>query len=55
MGVLCTWVKRLTDLQILGAVNCAPPDSLAVIRRMGGREGKERVCNRDTVFVSGRK
>ena len=22
MGVLCTWVKLLTDLQILGAVNC---------------------------------
>jgi len=38
-----------------GGCELRRPDSLAVIRRMGGREGKERVCNRDTVFVSGRK
>ena len=38
-----------------GGCELRPPDSLAVIRRMGGREGNERVWNRDTVFVSGRK
>jgi len=54
MGVKCTWVKFLTDLQILrcglhknafggrtrwGSYS-APPDSLAVIRGRGGTEGE---------------
>jgi len=48
MGVLCTWVKFLTDLQILDWVaqnTIAPPDLLAVIRGRDGRDSKERVGN----------
>jgi len=42
MGVLCTWVKLLTDLQILGCElhRNAFGDPLAVIRQRGGREGE---------------
>ena len=60
MGVLCAWVKLLTDLQILGCelhknafggrarwgAIALPPDLVAVIRR-DGRNGKERVGNRE--------
>jgi len=48
MGVLCTWVKLLTDLQIVGCALHKPPepagsysaapDSSAVIRGGEGRE-----------------
>ena len=59
MGVLCAWVKLLTDLQMLGCElhknafggrtrwrAIALPDLVAVIRR-DGRNGKERVGNRE--------
>jgi len=54
MGVLCTWVKLLTDLQILGCKlrtrsgsYSAPPDLLDVIRGGGGRGGEKRVGNKE--------
>jgi len=59
MGVLCAWVKLLSDLQILGCglhknafggrapSFSAPPDPLDVMRRMGGRGGQIRVGNRE--------
>ena len=61
MGVLCTWVKLLTDLQIWGCElhknafgGRAPPGpaggAIAVIR-----EGKERVGNREGEEGKGRE
>jgi len=47
MGVLCTWVKLLTDLQILGWGSYSTPrDPLAVIKGREGGKRKERVVNR---------
>ena len=58
MGVLCTWVKFLTDLQILDWVaqnTIAPPHLLAVIRGRDGRDSKERVGNTEEEEGEGRE
>ena len=68
MGVRCTWVKRLTDLHILGCElhknafggrrwgsYSAPPNPLAVIWGGGewkGMEGKERLGNMEDEEVT---